>query len=533
MISSSAPIAQDDGSAMLLPPNESERLRAVRQLGLLDTPREERFDRFTRLVTQIFHAPIALIALVDAERVWFKSAYGVEVQELRRDQSFCTITVQMDGVVVIASPEQDARFSNFPFVAGPPYVRFYAGAPLHSPGGHVVGTLCLIDTAPRTFTADDQALLAELAAVVQLELRAETLNQTLAQLHSNREALTRQTETVRAVLDATEEAMLVFAPNGTLVDTNQRTADLFGVAISDYLGRSHTELAPLMERVFTDPVAVMARWDDMLASTDGRFTDALEQKWPEHRLLALDSAPLRGAQERTWGRLFALRDVTAQRQVDRLRYEFMEALSASLRGPLTTVKGYVDLLLEVGFDPLTATQREMLSVVKQNADGMVAIIEELIDVALLSAVPSQMQKTYVDLRALVESILRNQLSNNRTALAADLSPDLPRVYGDPDALTQIVRTAFKGSLRLAQGDTPVQITATEADDYLLLHIQGLRSHEGNLLPSEEPGGAPPDLAQLELAMARSILRQQGGDVVVNNRADGGVILTLRLPKGPA
>ena len=521
-----------EAGAAPMPTDEVARQAAVTRLGLLDTPREERFDRFTRLATQIFHTPIALVPLLDGDRAWFKSSFGLDVNEAPRREMFCAHTVAQDELLVVADAQLDERFAGLKIVSEPPHIRFYSGAPLHGPDGHAVGTLCLLDPTPRTFSAADRALLTELAAVIELELRAETLNQTLAQLYANRAALTRQTETVRAVLDATDEAMLVFAADGILVDANQRTADLFGVVITDYFGRSHIELTPLVERIFNDPVAVMAHWANMLASAEGHFTNTFEQKWPEHRLLMLDSAPLRGAQDHTWGRLFALRDVTAQRQVDRLRYEFMEALSASLRGPLTTVKGYTDLLLEAGFDPLTATQREVLSVVKQNADGMVATIEELIDVALLSAAHGQIQKTYVDLCALVESILRNQLSSERANLVVSLSPDLPKVYGDPEALTQIVRTALKGSLRLVQDDAPVSVSAVAAGGHVLLNIQGLRPQNGDLLPSDEPGGATLDLSQLELAMARSILRQQGGDVVISETAGDSVTLTLRLPKDP-
>ena len=357
--------------------------------------------------------------------------------------------------------------------------------------------------------------------------------QAATQRRDDSEALTRQTETLRAVLDATNEAMLVFSPEGALLDINRRTTDLFGATTTSYLGRSYTELAPLIERIFADPVAVMARWADMLNSESGRFVDSVEQKWPERRLLMLTSAPLLGAQERSWGRLVALRDVTAQRQVDRLRYEFMEALSASLRGPLTTVKGYVDLLLEDGFEPISAMQREMLGIVKQNADGMVATIEELIDVSLLSAAQGQIQKTYVDLRALVESILRTQLSNERAMLIVNLPEDLPRVYADPDALTQIVHTAFKGALRHAPEVGALRVEAAHVDGHVLLKVRGLLPGDGNLLPSDQPDGQTQDLAQLELAMARSILRQQDGDVLISDAPDGSVTLTLRLPKGPA
>jgi len=157
-----------------LPPNEDERLEALRSSCLLDTPAEECFDRITRLAARYFGTPVAVIALIDRDRQWFKSYVGLDAQETPRDIAFCAHAILNDGVLVITDATEDPRFRENPLVCGPPGIRFYAGAPLKSAGGLRLGTLCIIDFAPRDFTADDEAQLRDLAAFAEGEIDLRT-----------------------------------------------------------------------------------------------------------------------------------------------------------------------------------------------------------------------------------------------------------------------------------------------------------------------------------------------------------------------
>lgn len=153
-----------------IPDDEGARLAAVHGLGLLDTPREERFDRYTRLAAGMFRAPIALISLVDAERQWFKSCHGTDICEGPREQSFCAHAIAGRGMLVVPDALQDARFRDNPLVSDGPRIRFYAGALLHSPGGQAVGTLCVLDVRPRNLDDEERRLLGDMAALVEEEL---------------------------------------------------------------------------------------------------------------------------------------------------------------------------------------------------------------------------------------------------------------------------------------------------------------------------------------------------------------------------
>jgi diguanylate cyclase (GGDEF)-like protein len=155
-----------------LPENEPQRLAALHNLGILDTPPDERFDRLTRLARRLFGVPIALVSLVDAERQWFKSTAGLDACETSRDVSFCSHAILQEDFLLVPDALQDLRFADNPLVTGAPYIRFYAGCPLSLTDGLQVGTLCLLDTQARALDGDEAEMLRDLAGLAEQELRA-------------------------------------------------------------------------------------------------------------------------------------------------------------------------------------------------------------------------------------------------------------------------------------------------------------------------------------------------------------------------
>lgn len=155
-----------------IPANEIERLHVLRALAILDTKAEERFDRVTRIATRMFNVPIALVTLVDANRQWFKSCIGLSTTETSRDISFCGHAILGSEAFVIQDAAEDIRFHDNPLVIGEPHIRFYAGRPIRTTHGFKIGTLCLIDSQPRTFSAKDINDLDDLACLVESELAA-------------------------------------------------------------------------------------------------------------------------------------------------------------------------------------------------------------------------------------------------------------------------------------------------------------------------------------------------------------------------
>jgi GAF domain-containing protein len=155
------------------PDNEPARLQALRELHVLDTPSDPHLDEITTLAAEVCSAPVAAISFLDAEREWLKSCIGANLHELKRDTSFCAYAILQSSVLEISDARADTRFSQLPFVVGKPHLLFYAGAPLATRGGFLVGVLCVLDTTPRKLTNVQWRCLKVLSKAIMCRLECK------------------------------------------------------------------------------------------------------------------------------------------------------------------------------------------------------------------------------------------------------------------------------------------------------------------------------------------------------------------------
>ncbi len=168
-----------------IPNNEEARLEALRHYHILDTAPERSFDAITELAAFICQSPIALVSLVDSERQWFKSKVGLEASETPRDFSFCAHAIVQGSLLVVEDAMADARFADNPLVTGDPHIRFYAGAPLITPDGHGLGSLCVIDRTARQLSAGQASALNKLSSLVVTQLELRRVSRELAEAATN------------------------------------------------------------------------------------------------------------------------------------------------------------------------------------------------------------------------------------------------------------------------------------------------------------------------------------------------------------
>ena len=158
------------GTPSVPAPDEAARLEAVHRYQILDTPQDGAFDRITSLASRPFSVPIAIVSVVDQDRIWFKSHHGLDVDEVDREPGLCASAILQNEPWIIEDARLDSRALSNPLVVGELGLQFYAGIPLHTRDGYNLGTLCIIDRQPRTLSHQDLTTLEDLAAIVMHDL---------------------------------------------------------------------------------------------------------------------------------------------------------------------------------------------------------------------------------------------------------------------------------------------------------------------------------------------------------------------------
>ena len=231
------------------PLNELARINKLKGYCVLDTPPDPEFDRLTQLATRHFGMPTVLVSLVDETRQWFKSRYGFEVRFSPRRLAFCAYAILTDEVMVVHDATRDERFAENDLVTGPPHIRFYAGAPLKTPEGLLLGTFCVIDYQPHPdFSDEARRDLEEFARIVvhELEMRAARRAADEArQAEAAARAAAEQAEArYRAVVETAVDAMIVIDEQGVMHAFNAAAERMFGYTAAEAVGRSIAVLMP-------------------------------------------------------------------------------------------------------------------------------------------------------------------------------------------------------------------------------------------------------------------------------------------------
>ncbi len=277
----------------LLPPDEAARLEAVRRFDILDTPPDGAFDRITALAARLFDVPIAIVSVVDADRIWFKSHHGLDVDQTPRDAGLCASAILQDGPWIVSDAPNDPRALTNPLVAGEFGLKFYAGQPLQTADGHNLGTLCVLDYEPRVMTADEVGTLQDLAGMVvdELELRLAS-RRAVAEAHEREELkdafMAMVSHELRTPATIIYAAAQILAGKGTTLDL-ARAREL----LPDIVGESDRLLRLL------DDLLVLTRLDQgilesghepvLLQRVLPKVLETERRRWPERTIdLAID-----------------------------------------------------------------------------------------------------------------------------------------------------------------------------------------------------------------------------------------------------
>ncbi len=550
-----------------------ERLAALRETTLLDTPAEEAFDRLTRLAARILHAPAALVSLVDEDRQFLKSRLGLpepwaSLGETPLSYSFCQHTVASGEPLII----QDARdhplvFDNLAIAEL--QVVAYAGIPLITSNGQVLGSFCVLDDHPRIWTEDEIAILTDLAGAVmsEIELRAATLEgqRQMAerhQLQAERDLLSSSEHEARMRAEASEvtlAAVVERVPAGIVLVDREGTVMLINEAGRRISGGAPDGSLPILDQVglYRPRELVSGRLLQPEETPLGQALRGTVVEGAEYVFqragdtsevwLQVSAVPLLNAGEEIIGAVAVFTDITDRHVLERQKEAFLASLAHDLKTPLTSIKGFAQLLeRRLGREDtvdLERTQRDVAQIVATSA-RMVAQIDELQDIARLQVGEVlALDRCLTDLPMLVEQVLdhyRSIVGDHTVVLNAPPAP----VIGtwDPVRLERVVVNLLSNAAKYSPPDSSitVEIDREQSPDgrsWALLRVsdQGVgipqaelsrvfeRFYRASNVQETTPG------AGIGLAGVRQIIEQHGGAVTAASPAGAGATFTIRLP----
>jgi len=365
------------------------------------------------------------------------------------------------------------------------------------------------------------------------------LTELMAELKEITKALDYARSQMHAMLDATTEGMMLLSPTNEVLRINESFEMMFSVRETEIRNHPFIDNAEHWYRVFSDNSVV----EDILdGSKCDRFDDRIfVQEWPARRELQVYSASVVNAEEEYLGRLIVFRDVTREREVERLKSEFVSLVSHEFRTPLTSIKGYTEMMLDGDTGRLNSEQREFLETVLRNANHLSNLVEELLDVSRIEAGAMKLNIQEIDVVPVIEDIadrMRPQLEKKNQKLSIDIPRNVPKVSADDRRTTQIILNLVSNAHKYTPSGGDIVISAEPEGEYLFVDVTdngiGLSQEEQEKLFSKffraentetiKEGGTG-----LGLWITRSLVEMQGGEIFVESSPGEGSTFSFTVP----
>ncbi|MFC1491860.1 response regulator [Nitrospinota bacterium] len=517
-----------------IPENETERLEALDSYEVLDTPPESPFDDLTKLAAHILDVPISLVSLIDTDRQWFKSRYGLEAPETPRDLSFCGHVVADGRSLVVPDSRRDVRFSDNPLVTGDPQVIFYAGAPLITAEGYVLGTLCAIDNHPRSLPPEKMKLLNALARQVmsQLELRRQLIDQKKME-----ERIRNSEEKYRAVLDTAADGIISIDNRGTVEALNQTARKMFGFQEEEVIGQNVKMLMPapfhgehdgyIRNYLDTGEKKIIGIGREVVGLRKDGTTFPMELAVSEVR---------QGERIIFTG---IIRDITERHEIERMKNEFVSVVSHEIRTPLTSLRGSLGLLAGGMAGELSPEGKELLDIAVNNSDRLIRLINDILDLEKIESGKMDLEISPSPVEDLVtRAVAEMQGSATEKGISIENEVEPAEALADGDTIVQVLTNLLSNAIKFSESGGRVTVKAGRIGDCVEVSVvdrgRGIppdaiksifdRFEQVDSSDSRDKGGTG-----LGLAICKAIIEQHGGQIRVESEWGKGSTFIFSLP----
>lgn len=448
--------------------NEQQRLAALRRYKIFNTEAEKSFKNIARLVAEIFNVSISMISLVDDEEVSFQSNVGMETSIGPRGESFCSLTVLTPEVHVVENALVDPAVSRNPLVCGEFGLRFYAGAPLVTPDGFIIGTVCIVDTKPRVFSDHEKRILSGMAAVVmeQIELHLITLQNAERQqavndaLSASIEKLASSEQHFQNILNTMAEGVGIIDATGKMTYANAMAQRILGLTHSEIKDRTFDD--PRWQNLKIDgsalpdeehPMAIMMRTRQPVFD----YEIGVQPPDRERFYISINAAPIIDPEtDMLVGGIGTFMDVTNRRRVLQQKDEFINVASHELKTPVTSLKASIQILQRMKDNPNPVIFDKMLSQAGKSLDKLNRLIVDLLDSNRISEGQLQLRKVRFNIGELV----RDCCQHVRTAGTFDivLEGDYDTIVeADEQQIDQVLVNFINNAMKYAPDSLEIKV----------------------------------------------------------------------------
>ncbi len=344
-----------------------------------------------------------------------------------------------------------------------------------------------------------------------------------------------------AILEATNEAIILLSADDRMLWLNKAFGRFFSLITQDAIGDFFHNLNSHWERVFEDSTKMIQILNNAKENQLSEYREVVTQIWPQKRELEVYSAPVENASKNYLGQLFVFRDVTREREVERMKSEFVSLVSHEFRTPLTSMIGYTEIMLEGDAGDLTDEQTDFLKTILRNANNLAEIINSLLIVSRLEAGAIKLNTCKLEMNEIVNhavELLRPQMDAKKLKLIVSVPTDLKAVEGDSRWINEVMLNLLSNACKYTPSDGTIRISAKEKDGFLYIKITdsgiGMSTYEQEKLftkfyRAENPETIKAGGTGLGLWISRSLVEMHGGEILVTSLPRKGSTFTIKLP----
>ncbi len=543
------------------PENEDARLKALYDLGLLDTGADAAFDALVRLAAKHFDAPIALVSLVDENRQWFKARYGLAACETCRDDAFCAHAILGEDVFIVENALEDERFCDNPLVLGGPNIRFYAGAPLILDFGIRIGTFCIIDTKPRSLNSDEIAILKDFALQALALIKMHDFSRKIREKAEKLVSINKELLLDKLIIENMSEGMSYQDKEGNIISVNPSACRIMGISKEQYLSQ---DLRDKNWKV-TDEDGNCLESDSfpaMISLATGvainNITIGVEKPEGEKAWIRVSAQPVRDENSgEIMGVVTTFSDISESKSLEaelriktreaevanKTKSKFLANMSHEIRTPLNGVIGMASVLEKTNLDD---KQREMIDLMLTSGRSLERLLSDILDLSKVDAGQIELENRPFSINNAISdvvNVLRYRADEKGLDVVVNIDSDKnDEIMGDVLRFKQIISNLTSNAIKFTDSGSvtldiihiepdilEIRVTDTGIgmDDETIVNVFN-RFTQADASISRRFGGSG-----LGLSISKGLIEIMGGKLSAKSAPNTGTCFKIVLPIIPA